>query len=98
MSSQRHQGQAGFRRPGVFHSLEIFDNVDGEWLRNNEESNPPLPQLITAWADKTGVDIVFVSPPSFRYLEFTDTRRVSMVGVSILYRPIEVIDDGQTVD
>ena len=94
----RHAGQQGYRRPAVFQSIEIYENINGEWLRNKKESTAPITAMIHRWADAAGVDITFVSAPSFRYLEVTEVRRVSWTGVSILYRPTEVIDDGQGRD
>ena len=94
----RHKGQQGYRRPAVFQSIEIYEKIGTEWLRSEKESTASITAMIHQWADRAGVDITFVSPPSFRYLEVTDVRRVSWTGVSILYRPTEVIDDGKGRD
>ena len=84
------------RRVGIFHSVEIQEQLaPGEWVRNDESSTKRLPDMVNDFLDENDCQIVFVSPPHVEHVETSGdgSRRSYRASISIIYAPTEDVND-----
>lgn len=84
------------RRVGIFHSVEIQEQqAPGEWVRNDTESTARLPDMVNDFLIESECRVVFVSPPHVEHVETSGdgTRRSYRASISILYDPMEEVND-----
>ena len=90
------QFQTTARRVGIFHSVEVQEQLQpGEWVRNDEYSTERLPDMINDFLTTHGCQVVFVSPPTVDHVETAKdgTRRSYRTSVSVIYDPMEEVND-----
>jgi hypothetical protein len=90
------KAMATHNRVGIFHSVEVQEEVlSGEWIRNTEQSTKQLPDIVNDFLSEAKATALFVSPPTIELVGVTADKKVRTYrcSVSVIYRPIEVIDD-----
>ena len=83
-------------RVACFSSIDYFNKLGEEWLRDDQASQPTLTEMVNGFLDETGVAPVSVSAPQVTVLSRTETRQSHRSTVSLLYRPKEIVVNGES--
>lgn len=83
-------------RVACFSSIDYFDKIGEEWLRDDKASQLTLTQMVNAFLDDTGAVPVTMSAPQVTVLNRTDTRQAHRTTASLIYRPKEIVVNGES--
>ena len=73
-------------RVKTFTSLTCWNFQQGEWVRA-AESDPDLDSQMNACVDDEHIQIQNTSAPDVKFVERSDTRRVYLASIAVMYIP-----------